>query len=134
MLRIRPPKQKAVLKASSWLRSSSRMTLLIRSMACFLDIHSNRGTRGPGEYKVNNFIFAPGFDEKSEKIMNELLLKIPEIEYYVPEYRTSPAYITEPTAEAGIPTIVYETYSYEPIEISYDLACKLISSVDSLEF
>lgn len=108
--------------------------IIDKKYGLFLDIHSNRGTRGPGEYKVNNFIFAPGFDEKSEKIMNELLLKIPEIEYYVPEYRTSPAYITEPTAEAGIPTIVYETYSYEPIEISYDLACKLISSVDSLEF
>lgn len=100
----------------------------------FLDIHSNRGTRGPGEYKVNNFIFAPGFDEKSENIMNVLLSDIPEIQYYAPEFRTSPEYITEPTADAGIPTIVYETYSYEPIEISYDLACKLITSVDNLEF
>ena len=24
----------------------------------FLDIHSNRGSRGPGEYKITNFVFA----------------------------------------------------------------------------
>ena len=36
----------------------------------FLDIHSNRGCHGPGDYQITNFIFAPGFDEKSSEYMN----------------------------------------------------------------
>ncbi len=100
----------------------------------FLDIHSNRGSKGPGDYKITNFVFAPGFDDKSSHFMNEIINSIEEVVYYAPEFRSSPPYITEPTAKAGIPTVVYECYSYEPIEISCDLASKLISSVDDLEF
>ncbi|MBQ9025245.1 MAG: adhesin, partial [Methanobrevibacter sp.] len=79
----------------------------------FLDIHSNRGSRGPGEYKITNFVFAPGFDEKSTEFVNELINSIDEIVYYEPEFRSSPSFITEPTAEAGIATVVYECFSYE---------------------
>ncbi len=98
----------------------------------FLDIHSNRGSTGPGEYKITNFLFAPGFDEKSSKYMNEIIDAIDEIVYYAPEFRTSPAYITEPTANAGIATLVYECYSYEEFEFTLSLAEKLIDVVDNL--
>jgi hypothetical protein len=100
----------------------------------FLDIHSNRGSHGPGEYKITNFVFAPGFDEKSEKYMNEIIDAIDEIVYYAPEFRSSPPYITEPTAKAGIPTLVYECYSYEDYCLTCKLAEKLIDVVDNLEF
>ena len=100
----------------------------------FLDIHSNRGPKGPGEYKITNFVFAPGFDEKSSGYMNEILEKLDEIVYYAPEFRSSPPYITEPTSKAGIATIVYECYSYEPMEVTCDLASKLIGIVDDLKF
>ncbi|MBQ2352911.1 MAG: adhesin [Methanobrevibacter sp.] len=100
----------------------------------FLDIHSNRGPKGPGDYKITNFVFAPGFDEKSEKFMNIILDSFDEISYYAPEFRSSPPYITEPTANAGIPTIVYECFSYEEYGVSCILACKLINIVDDLKF
>ena len=100
----------------------------------FLDIHSNRGSHGPGDYKITNFVFAPGFDERSSILMNRIIDSIDQIVYYAPEFRSSPPYITEPTAKAGIPTVVYECYSYEPMEISCELASKLINSVDDLEF
>ena len=100
----------------------------------FVDIHSNKGLKGKGTYKKTNFIFAPGFDDESTNIMNILLDKIDEIVYYAPEYRTSPPYITIPVAESGIPTIVYETYTYEPIEKTYDLSEKLVKTIDNLEF
>ena len=100
----------------------------------FLDIHSNRGTTGPGSYKITNFVFAPGFDDRSSKIMDEILSDIDEIEYYAPEHRTSPPFITEPTANAGIATVVYECYSCEPFEKTLDLALKLVECVDNLEF
>ncbi|WP_407411175.1 adhesin [Methanobrevibacter sp.] len=98
----------------------------------FLDIHSNRGSMGPGEYKITNFVFAPGFDEDSSGYMDEIIDAIDEIVYYAPEFRTSPPYITEPTAKAGIPTLVYECYSYEKFDFTLSLAEKLINVVDSL--
>ena len=100
----------------------------------FLDIHSNRGTLGPGNYEITNFVFAPGFDDKSSKIMNEIIDKIEDIVYYAPEHRTSPPFITEPASKAGIATVVYECYSYEPEEITYKLADELVSCVDNLAF
>lgn len=99
----------------------------------FLDIHSNRGTTGPGSYEITNFVFAPGFDDKSSKITDEILSNIDELEYYAPEFRSSPPFITEPTANAGIATIVYECYSYEPFEKTSDLALKLVGCVDNLD-
>ena len=98
----------------------------------FVDIHSNKGLVGPGKYEKTNFIFAPGFDEESESFMKELLNKIPELDYYAPEYRTSPEYITIPVVRSGVPTIVYETFSYEEMTKTYDLAEKLVYAVDKL--
>ena len=98
----------------------------------FLDIHSNRGSHGPGEYKITNFVFAPGFDDKSSEYMNRILDNMDEIVYYAPEFRSSPPYITEPTAKAGIPTLVYECYSSEDFELTLHLAERLIDVVDDL--
>ena len=100
----------------------------------FADIHSNKGLKGPGTYEKTNFVFAPGFDEESTNILNVLLDEITELVYYAPEYRTSPPYITIPVVESGIPTIVYETYSYEPMEKTYELSEKLVEAIDSLVF
>lgn len=98
----------------------------------FLDIHSNRGPQGPGDYQITNFVFAPGFDDKSSEYMNRILDNMDEIAYYAPEFRSSPPYITEPTAKAGIPTLVYECYSSEDFELTLHLAERLIDVVDDL--
>ncbi|WP_295619062.1 adhesin [uncultured Methanobrevibacter sp.] len=100
----------------------------------FADIHSNKGLKGPGTYEKTNFIFAPGFDDESSNRLKVILEKIEELVYYAPEYRASPPYITIPVVESGIPTIVYETYSYEPMERTYDLSEKLVKAIDNLEF
>jgi len=99
----------------------------------FLDIHSNRGLRGPGEYEITNFVFAPGFDDKSIKYVNDIIDAVDELVYYAPEHRTSPPFITEPTAESGIATIVYECYTYEAMDVTRMLSSKLVSCVDNLE-
>ncbi len=98
----------------------------------FVDIHSNKGLVGPGDYEKTNFLFAPGFDKKSNEILEILLSEIDEVCYYAPEYRTSPEFITIPVQESGIPTIVYETFSYEDIELTYKLSEKLVKAVDNL--
>jgi hypothetical protein len=111
-----------------------RDDIINRKYDLFLDIHSNRGPEGPGDYRITNFVFAPGFDDKSSKFMNAILDSMDEIVYYAPEFRSSPPYITEPTAKAGIPTIVYECYSSEDMSITLDLASKLVNVVDNLDF
>ena len=100
----------------------------------FLDIHSNRGSHGPGDYQITNFVFAPGFDDKSSGYMDEIIDSVEGVVYYAPEFRSSPPFITEPTSEAGIATIVYECYSYEPYELTCSLAEKLVNTVDNLVF
>lgn len=100
----------------------------------FVDIHSNRGMRGPGDYVKTRFIFTPGFDAKSEYYLNMILEQWEEMEYYAPKYRSSPQYITEPVAKSGIPTIVYETYSFEEFQDTLHNAEKLVEIVDNLEF
>lgn len=109
-----------------------REDIINKNFDLFLDIHSNRGAHGPGDYKITNFVFAPGFDEQSSKYMDEIVEAIDEIVYYAPEFRSSPPFITEPTAKAGIPTLVYECYSYEPMDLTLDLAERLIDIVDGL--
>ena len=111
-----------------------RDDIIDKKFDLFLDIHSNRGSMGPGEYKITNFVFAPGFDEPSSKYMDEIIDGIDEIVYYAPEFRSSPPYITEPTANAGIPTLVYECYTFEPMDLTLALAEKLINIVDNLFF
>ena len=98
----------------------------------FLDIHSNRGPQGPGDYQITNFVFAPGFDDNSSEYMNQIIDNMDEIVYYAPEFRSSPPYITEPTAKAGIPTLVYECYSSEDFDLTCRLAERLIDVVDDL--
>lgn len=106
--------------------------IISKNYDLFLDIHSNRGPDGPGAYIITNFLFAPGFDDESIEFMEKILAEIEEIVYYAPEFRSSPAFITEPTAKAGIPTLVYECYSSEPFDFTLKLAEKLISVVDNL--
>ena len=99
----------------------------------FVDVHSNKGTVA-GTYKETNFVFAVGQDEKSEAFVNKILNKMPELVYYFPRDQSSPPYITLPTEKAGIPTVNYETFSYEPINATYDLMSKFVDVVDNLEF
>ena len=106
--------------------------IISKNYDLFLDIHSNRGPDGPGDYIITNFLFAPGFDDESIEFIEKILAEIEEIVYYAPEFRSSPAFITEPTAKAGIPTLVYECYSSEPFDFTLKLAEKLISVVDNL--
>ena len=99
----------------------------------FVDVHANKGTVD-GTYEETNFVFAVGQDEKSEAFVNKILENMPELVYYFPSAQSSPPYITLPTEQAGIPTVNYETFSYEPINVTYDLVDKFVDVVDNLEF
>ncbi|WP_158082512.1 pseudomurein-binding repeat-containing protein [Methanobrevibacter arboriphilus] len=98
-----------------------------------IDVHSNQGTTG-GSYEETNFIFAPLNHTASKIIADSIISKIPELTYYYPPSQTSPPFLTNPLVQAGIPTILYETYMYESASVTSDLVNKLISTVDSYNF
>lgn len=92
-----------------------------------MDIHSQEGV-----YSEEWFLNVPEADQESEKIANELLLKIPGIAIYNPPSPTSPYYVTMPLIESGTPALIYETYTYEDYSISLERAEKLLLAIDSL--
>ena len=98
-----------------------------------VDVHSNQGTVG-GTYEKTNFIFAPLNNSASKKIADVIISKISELTYYYPAAQTSPPYLTNPLVQAGIQTIIYETYMYENISVTNDLINKLITQVDAYNF
>lgn len=97
-----------------------------------IDIHANQGTKG-GNYKKTNFIFAPLNHKPSKAIADTLIKNIPGLSYYFPESQTSPHYITNPLVNAGITTIIYETYVYESKATTDKYIKKLIANVDVLK-
>ena len=98
-----------------------------------VDVHSNKGLVG-GSYEKTNFVFAPGNDRKSLKLANKLISEIGGICSYVPKDQTSPPFITIPIEKAGIPTVIYESYSYEHYNKTVSLIFDLINAIDNLNF
>ena len=98
----------------------------------FIDIHSNRGRYGMGNYEITDFIFPPADDEKSSEYADKIISEVDELTHYVPSFQSSPQYITVPAAEAGIPTLIFECYSLDEFDHTLRLSRKLVSVVDRL--
>ncbi|MBZ9571033.1 transglutaminase domain-containing protein [Methanobrevibacter sp. TMH8] len=98
-----------------------------------IDMHSNRGLDG-GSYEETQFIFAPLNHTISKIIAENLINQIPALTYYYPNSQTSPSYLTQPLVNAGIPTILFETYINENVSVTTDLVNQLISKVDVYNF
>jgi len=97
-----------------------------------VDVHSHSGSN----YLEDFFIFAPQEDVRSKSIATRLIAEIPGIVYYLPPKEkgpTSPLYVTIPIINSGTPAIVYETYRYEPYEVSLKHAADFIMGVERLE-
>ena len=95
-----------------------------------LDVHSN-----VGDYKEKRFLDVPVNDKTSKDLAFQILNKISWANFYIPpaeEGPTSGPYVILPLIHSGIPTIVYETYRYEPYKITLEHANQLIEAVDHL--
>lgn len=107
--------------------------VILNNFTFVVDVHSNKGLVG-GSYEKTNFVFAPGNDRKSLKLANKLISEIGGICSYVPKDQTSPPFITIPIEKAGIPTVIYESYSYEHYNKTVSLIFDLINAIDNLNF
>jgi predicted deacylase len=93
-----------------------------------IDVHSN-----VGNWAENRFIFSPVTGSSAEKIAYQIRDQLPWLTYYVPPNPTSPAYVTTPLIEAGIPAVIYETYVQDSYELMRQHASELIKVVDKLQ-
>ena len=92
-----------------------------------IDIHSN-----VGNWAETRFIFSPVNGNKAESIGMNIKSKLPWLAYYFPPDPTSPAYVTIPLINAGIPALVYETYHKDsPVTIK-NHADEFLLTVDNL--
>lgn len=99
-----------------------------------IDVHSNRG-KDTG-YKENRFLSVPVKSYKSKLIASEIITDVPWLVYYTPPNENgpkSPKYVTIPLINSRIPSIVYETYMYEPYGTTLEHANEFIMTVDNIK-
>ncbi len=92
-----------------------------------IDVHSN-----VGNWAETRFVFSPVNGTKAEIIGMNIKNKLPWLAYYVPPDPTSPAYVTTPLINAGIPAIVYETYHNDSYTTIKNHADEFLITVDNL--
>ncbi|QEF95254.1 hypothetical protein FVF72_08885 [Methanothermobacter sp. KEPCO-1] len=93
-----------------------------------VDVHSNRGN-----YGMRRFVFTPLPHEQSRMIALKLASRISWLSYYFPESQTSPAYVTEPIIQGGIPAILYENYMYQDYPETLEHAREFVITLDSTD-
>jgi hypothetical protein len=92
-----------------------------------IDVHSN-----VGNWAETRFLFAPVNNSTAESIAMNIKNNLPWLTYYVPPDPTSPAYVTVPLINAGIPAIVYETYHNDSYETIKNHANEFVLTVDNI--
>ena len=99
-----------------------------------IDVHSNRGKNAG--YKENRFLSVPSKSNKSKSIASKIIKEIPWLVYYIPpngKDPKSPKYVTIPLINSKIPSIVYETYMYEPYGTTLEHANEFIKTIDGIK-
>lgn len=102
--------------------------IMKKNMHLVVDVHSNRGV-----YKEKRFISIPVNDKISESIAFQIINKVSWLVFYIPPAEKGPTsgpYVTIPLIKSGIPSFVYETYMYEPFEITIKHAEDFINALD----
>ena len=99
------------------------------SIDLVIDVHSNEANGGYQEIK---FLYIPQKSEKAEKVALEITNQIKWLTIYSPPNPTSPAYVTIPLIKSGIPSIIYETYTYQPYNKTKKESQELVAVVDNL--
>ncbi len=99
-----------------------------------VDVHSNRG-KATG-YKEIRFLSVPLKSNRSKLIASKIITEIPWLVYYIPPNEKgpkSPKYVTVPLIASGIPSIVYESYTYDPYKITLEHADEFVKTIDNLK-
>ena len=93
-----------------------------------VDVHSN-----VGNWAKKTFLFSPVNNTSSESLGLNLTNELTWLTYYTPPSSTSPEFVTIPIINAGVPAIIYESYSNDSNETVYDHALEFVDAVDKLK-
>lgn len=100
-----------------------------------IDTHGNRGTTQYDGYP--NFVFAPQANPDSVKFANTLVNSVytsGDLKYHTLTDGTSPAYVTIPIDNKGIPTIVFEQYQNQAnyAQVLYQHALQVVNALNAI--
>lgn len=98
------------------------------SIDLVIDVHSNEGN-----YQKKWFIFIPKKSQKAEIAAYKIKNQTNWLTIYSPPNPTSPSYVTIPLIESGIPSMIYETYTYESYQQSKAHSLEIVQLVDQLK-
>ncbi len=93
-----------------------------------MDNHENHGA--DSGYDYYRFLYPISNTTITTTYANDIINQMPFLVIYYPPNPTSPPYVTEPLAEQGITTMIYETYAYDSITKKISDANALIDSLD----
>ena len=93
-----------------------------------VDVHSN-----VGNWAQKTFLFSPVNNTSSESLGLNLTNELTWLAYYIPPSSTSPEFVTIPIINAGVPAVIYESYSNDSNETVYDHALQFVDAVDKLK-
>ena len=94
-----------------------------------MDLHENH-YKDSG-YDYCRFLYTISTTPITTTYANEIINEMPFLLIYTPPNPTSPEYVTLPIAKKGIPTIVYETYTYDSVSKKNSDASTLIDTLDT---
>ena len=95
-----------------------------------MDNHENHYLQSG--YAYSRFLYPISNTTVTKTYINKIIKKMPFLRSYIPPNHTSPQYVTEPIANKGIPTIIYETYMYDSPAMKNSDASTLINTLDKL--
>ncbi len=104
--------------------------IIAKNASLAVDVHSNRGY-----YQEIRFVDVPVDDSLSKSYALEMVNKTSWLTYYVPPAESGPTsgpFVSIPLIESGTPTMVYETYLYEPYELTLSHAQEFVKNLDKL--
>lgn len=95
-----------------------------------MDIHENHYL--DSGYAYSRFLYPVSNTTITTTYANEIISKMPFLVIYTPPNHTSPEYVTIPIANYGIPTIIYETFTYDELVKKNSDANLFINALDSI--
>lgn len=106
---------------------------VIRNDPTFVfDIHENRF--GLNDYKFPRFLFPVSKDDYTLGIVRSLTNRITFLRIYTPPSTTSVKFVTQPLANQGIPTVIYETNTFDSSTKKLSDAKIFVNAVDNTLF
>ena len=94
------------------------------------DIHENHGASSG--YKYYRFFYPISNNDLTLGYCKYMTYRMPFLTIYYPPNPTSTKYVTQPIANAGIPTVIYETYFYDSATKKASDANAFIKTVEAL--